>query len=196
MKRSLAVFVVWAAATLLASVPAAAKEVTDATVCGSNECAEAEDSSLIQPIVEGRGPTDPPDHPSGWFRTTVTVAGEGGASDRFSFAAFPRDRLIRGEDGAWMAMSARTARVYRRLVRGIEPLPALRLPASAAAPPVAEPEPEPAAEPDPAAAEEASTPLWQSAVAAALLAALALAAFPRVRRGLAAVARRRPADAG
>jgi hypothetical protein len=191
MKRSLAVSAVCAAAALIAPLPAAAKEVTEATVCGSGECVDAQEPSLIQPLLEGGAPTDPPDQTSGWFRTTVSVAGEGGATDRFSFAAFTRDRLIRGEDGTWMPMSRRTARAYRRLVSGIEPLPASRLPRSAAPPPA----PEPAQQPEPAAGEDSSMPLWRPIVVSVLLALLALAAIPRVRRGLAGLARRRPADA-
>jgi hypothetical protein len=108
--------------------PAAAKEVAAAKVCGASDCREVKDPRLLAWLPSGGDPTDPPKHPSGgWYRVHIEIRGEG-AFDRFTLAAVPGARFLRGYDDTqgrfnWMPMTAGAARVYRRVVRGLEPLP-------------------------------------------------------------------------
>lgn len=115
---------------LLPAAPAAAKEVVKANVCGASGCREITDRHTLAALPEGGDPTDPPSHPSGWYRVTVTVRSED-AHDTFTNAVLPEARYIRGEgengNYTWMPMTARATAAYRSAVRGLRPFPGSRL---------------------------------------------------------------------
>jgi hypothetical protein len=111
--------------------PAYAKKVAAAKVCGASECREVKDDSLLAVLPEGGDPSDPPSHPAGWYRVTMTIDAED-ASDRFTLAVLPEAGYMRGFDDqyrrfTWMLMRPATAKAYREIVRGLEPLPVSRL---------------------------------------------------------------------
>ena len=76
-----------------------------------------------------------------WYRTTLTVtvrdpnaldaADRERFAQRLAVAAVPRARLLRGETGAWMTMSSRSAEAYAQLTAGIRPRPGAPCPTRA-----------------------------------------------------------------
>lgn len=128
MKRS----VLWLtmALFLLPAAQATAKEVVGAKVCGASKCREVGDKRSMMALLDGGAPTDPPSSPSPFYRATVTVKGEGERM-RFPIVIVPRAGVIRGEndDGtfSWVPMTDAVATQYRRMTRGLRPIPARRL---------------------------------------------------------------------
>lgn len=127
-----AAFILGLPLLLLAASPAAGKEVSKAKVCGANGCHEVKDRGLLAALPEGGPPAPPPKHPSGWYRATLTVRGDG-AHDRFSVQVVLGSRYFGGgydpEAGRymWSHMADNTVAAYRRITRGLEPFPASRL---------------------------------------------------------------------
>ena len=115
------------AAFLCVAVPAHAKGVSEAKVCGADGCRDVTDQGRLQFFSEGGPPADPPSSATGWYRVTVTIGVPGAPEDRFTIAALPDQRLIRGSDGTWMPVSPDAAAAYRSATRGLEPLPASEL---------------------------------------------------------------------
>lgn len=112
---------------LAAAGEAAAKEVVAAKVCGASDCRELTDRAQLMALQEGGPPTGPPAKRSEWYRADVVVAGEGDDRFRFELALIPDAGLMRGEDGTWMPVSKRAARLLREATRGLQPFPAKEL---------------------------------------------------------------------
>ncbi len=117
--------------SLVVAAQAAAKEVVAAKVCGASDCREVTDKKSLMALHEGGPPTDPPDKAAGFYRTEVTVKGEG--DDRFTFdvALLPGTGLIRGtnDDGtfSWLPVSEAADARFERMTRGLEPIAAKKL---------------------------------------------------------------------
>ena len=110
---------------------AVAKEPVKAKVCGSSDCRTVKDRSALMALTEGGGPTDPPARGAGWYEVVMTIAVERERHETFPLAIVPSEGLMRGGDPeagySWMPVSARAAREYRRVTRGIAPFPASTL---------------------------------------------------------------------
>lgn len=142
MHRSTVIAAVIAASLATEVAPAAAKEAVSATVCGASDCREVTDQSMLQPILEGGPPTDPPRRAAGWYRATLTLHGEGGTS-RFSNVVVPAAGMVRNEEGTWMPMTPAGARAYAKITSGLVARPASTLRGlPAAAPSHASPTPD------------------------------------------------------
>ena len=117
------------AAALLASAPvAAAKEVTAATVCGSDGCTTTQDRTLLQALMDGGGPAGPPAHPSGAFRVRAKITEPGqGVVARFTNWWVPRTQLLLAEDGSWMTLSPRATEAVASAAHGHKPFGPERL---------------------------------------------------------------------
>jgi hypothetical protein len=165
---------------------AAAKGVSAAKVCGAQECVRVNDDELALALGAGGPPASGPERGLPWYRTTLTItvrdpnalapADRERVVQHFTTAAVPRARLLRGEDGTWMTMSAESVAAYAELTAGIRPRPARTLPD--VGPDAALPEarvdevvkPPPAARPAADPADEDSSD-WLAWLAGALLAA-------------------------
>jgi hypothetical protein len=108
---------------------AAAKEVVAAKVCGASDCRQVKDRDAMLALAEGGTPTDPP-AAAPHYRVTLTVRGDG---ERFTFPVVivPSSGYLRGgteaEGYTWMPVSQLARNEYRRITRGIEPVPAAKL---------------------------------------------------------------------
>jgi hypothetical protein len=108
---------------------AAAKEAVSAKVCGASDCRTVKDRKALLALMHGGVPVDPPDA-SPFYRAELTVRGDG---ELFTFPVVivPSKGLLRGgteaEGYTWMPVPAKAVRVYRRVTRGLEPLPATKL---------------------------------------------------------------------
>jgi hypothetical protein len=122
-------------ACLAVAVPASAKQITAARVCGASDCREITDHAVLVALPDTGAPTDPPSHPAGgWYRTTITIDGEGdgeGPHETFAVAAFPRAGYVRVQESAhnwsWMPMTGDSAGAYRTITRDLAPRPLSRL---------------------------------------------------------------------
>jgi hypothetical protein len=168
---------------LAAAGPAAAKEIKSAKVCGANGCNEVKEKKSLAFLAEGGDPTDPPDHPSAWFRATLTV-GDEEHSDSWSVAVLPALRMVRSYDESrnqyvWMPISAESAKAYTRAAGGLKPFPASKLRGLEQRLPEAHVVEtfDPAGS---AADDDGSFPYWLAALGAVLLGA---GGFVLVRRG-------------
>jgi hypothetical protein len=167
-------------AVLALAVPAEAKKVTSARVCGASECREITEHRLLVALPDTGEPTDPPSHPSGgWFLTTIRIDAEG-AHERFAVAAFPTAGYVRVRASEhyynWMPMTSDSSAAYAEITRELEPRPLSSLPGF-------KPGPGPASV-GPVASPGGDFPwVWISAVAASLVAAA----------GILLIRRRRPA---
>ena len=114
---------------LVLAVPAEAKEVLSATVCGATGCATSRDRGLIAGLAEGGDPVEPPKAAAPFFRVRLTIADEKGkAMDRFWTHFMPKGELIRGADGTWMpATDAYTDALKKVVNPSMEAYPASRL---------------------------------------------------------------------
>jgi hypothetical protein len=116
------------AALLILAPQAAAKAITNATVCGASECRDVEDRALLFTMPDTGDPTEPPRNPSGgWYRTQFEIDAEG-HHETFKVAAVPGAGYVRASDQStgryvWMPMTDDAADAYRQVVRGLEPLP-------------------------------------------------------------------------
>lgn len=105
---------------------AMAKEVVSAKVCGASDCREVKDERSLVALQEGGPPTDPPKGASAFYQAELTVKAPG---ERFTFevALVPRAGLMRGanDDGTftWMPVSDAAVRQFRRMTRGLDPIP-------------------------------------------------------------------------
>ena len=108
-------------AGLLVPAGAAAKGISAAEVSGADRCARVTDDRLALELGAGGPPASGPPRGLPWYRTTLTVtvrdpnaldaADRERFAQRLTVAAVPRARLLRGETGAWMTMSSRSAEV-------------------------------------------------------------------------------------
>jgi len=102
MKRTLAAAAV-AAATLALAPTALAKEITQAQVCGSDDCTAVDDASDREVLVNGGPPRTPPTA-APFYVVRLTVDEGNGHSFRLSNEAVPLRRALRGDDGTWLEM--------------------------------------------------------------------------------------------
>jgi hypothetical protein len=126
MRRSI-VALVASAAVLASAAPTQAKGVVEATVCGKSECRTVTESHTNPFLSEGGQPTDPPASPAPWYRATM-VTGAVGEYGRYTVVVVPDRRRLLGADGDWMPISQFAAAAYRKVMAGVEPLPAAELP--------------------------------------------------------------------
>ena len=132
MRRARLTFPLIAAAAAVALVPAAAsaKNLQAMRICGTDACVDVPEDQLDIRLVEGGSTALAPDRPEPWYRVRVTVGG-GGAHESWQMAALPRSGYFstgRGAAHSWISMSTATAAAYRRLTRGLPPIPAGQLP--------------------------------------------------------------------
>ena len=184
-------------AAVLLGVPAtaAAKELTQATVCGASGCnTMAGRAQLAGLPLGGEYPSEPPASPSRYYRVQVTID-HGRAEDRFSFYWVPAARALAANgDGAgpvaWYPIEGSSAlQAVERATQGLEGFPApKRWPATLEA-----------FERLSAAAPEASSAgrswLYWLGIAGALAAALGVAAVAASRLVPVVRLRRRPTAA-
>jgi hypothetical protein len=114
---------------LVLAVPAEAKEVLSATVCGENGCVTSRDRGLIATLADGGGPVDPPKAAAPFFRVRLTIGDEKGeVMDRFWTHFMPKGELIRGSDGTWMTATDAYSGALKKVVNpSMEAYPASRL---------------------------------------------------------------------
>jgi hypothetical protein len=187
MKRLTPALALAMATALLIPAATTAKGVSAAKVCGADECVRISDDELAL-TLGGGGPTaTPPEHASGWYRTTLTVAvrdphnpdprDRERAVDRFSIAAVPSQRLVRGEGGHWTAMDGHAAAAYAELTAGITPRPARTLPGVGADAPQPVARVDEVVEPPPAESSGSGSGVWIAVLGGALLAGVAVVAL-------------------
>jgi MYXO-CTERM domain-containing protein len=115
------------ALSLVPAGAAAAKKPVSAKVCGPSDCHTVKDRDSLMALSEGGPPTDPPDRGAPWYSVRMTIEIDHGRRDSFSTAMVPSAGLMRGADASegyvWMPATARGARVYRRVTRGLAPFP-------------------------------------------------------------------------
>ena len=117
-----------AAAALALPMPAVAKEIEAASVCGADGCRKVDVDRGNHALVEGGPIGAPPKTPTPFYRVRLAVgAGSGEIVDRFTTIYVPSVRKLRGSDGTWMDARPRTVRALRRVTRGREPFRARAL---------------------------------------------------------------------
>jgi hypothetical protein len=135
MRRHLA-FIAFVVGMFGAPAVAPAKEISKVSVCGmSGQCTRYDESDFksLMFLAEDAGPTDPPAAAAPWYRVrfTVDMREEGGGYDHWTVAYVPSaDSLrVRNEGGgfAWVALSSRTAVVFKRAARSLPAFPKGRL---------------------------------------------------------------------
>jgi hypothetical protein len=192
MKRLTPALALAMATALLIPAATTAKGVSAAKVCGADECVRISDDELAL-TLGGGGPTaTPPERASRWYRTTLTVVvrdphnpdprDRERAVDRFSIAAVPSERLVRGEGGHWTAMEGHAAAAYAELTAGITPRPARTLPGVGAEAPQPVARVDEVVEPPPAEPSGGGSGAWIAALGGTLLAGAALVALVARRR--------------
>jgi hypothetical protein len=118
------------AAAALVPAAASAKNLQAMRICGADACVDVPKDQLDIALVEGGSTALAPDRAEPWYRVRVTV-GAGGAHDSWQLAALPRSGYFssgRGAAHSWTSMPTATAAAYRRLTRGLAPIPAAQLP--------------------------------------------------------------------
>jgi hypothetical protein len=114
---------------LMLAGAAEAKKVVSAKVCGASDCKTVKDRDALVALTEGGGPTEPPSA-SPFYRVELTVRGDGELF-RFPVVIVPDAGVMRGgnevEGYTWMPVSAKAVGEYRRMTRGLDPLPAAKL---------------------------------------------------------------------
>jgi hypothetical protein len=162
---------------------AEAKKPVSAKVCGASDCKTVKDRDALLALIEGGGPTEPP-RASPFYRVDLTVRGDG---ELFTFpvVVVPEAGLLRGgteaEGYTWMPVSAKAVREYRRITRGLEPVPAAKLAGLDVRPPEARVDEVvlPPAEPDPGGG---GAPVWPWIVFGLPALGLLALAVARLRR--------------
>jgi hypothetical protein len=105
---------------------AAAKELESAKVCGASDCRKVTEHKSLVALMRGGPSTDPP-AAAPYFRVELTMRGDGELAT-FPVAIVPGAGALRdgtARDGfRWFQVPPRVAREYRRMTRGLEPIPA------------------------------------------------------------------------
>lgn len=121
--------------TAVLAVPAAsAKEVEKVEVCGAEGCADVTGKVGESLFFDMTTPGDPP-RASAFLRVRFTVGdGSGEHHETFAMLVTADGRHLRsgGPDGApaWFDMTSEQTAALRRAIRGAEPFPASRMPAT------------------------------------------------------------------
>jgi len=134
MRRHLAVLAA-VLAPLAAPAVAAAKEISQVSVCGTGgQCTTYDKSSRIDlmALAQDAGPTDPPRAAAPWYRVRFTVdeREHGGGLHSWTVAYVPSAGALRVDEGrgfAWVALSPSTAAAFERAARDLPPFPETRL---------------------------------------------------------------------
>src|SRR3954462_8903945 len=172
MTRRLAAAAALAALALPAT--ALAKEPVRATVCGAGGCVTTHDRAAMLPLMEGGPPAAGPARGAPASRVRLAISAEhGGRPQAFTTWIFPALSLMRGSAGTWLPLPDTTLAALRRLVRGLRPFPADRLPVAA--------RPLPAATSTAPPARAPGGPPW--AILAGIAALAAVAAGVALTRG-------------
>jgi hypothetical protein len=110
-------------AAVLAAAPAAvAKEITSARICGADGCVTTRDDTVLQGLMQGGPPSDPPAHPSGAIRVRARVTEPGGEVIAGIVSWWvPGTRLLAAEDGSWIALPADVVRVLAKVADHLRP---------------------------------------------------------------------------
>ena len=152
------VFAAAAALTLAAAPAAAAKEITNAEVCGSGgACQSVDDEAGRLALAESGPPMSPP--PRAPYYEISARFEHGDESATVGFVAVPRHRAVRYSDGNWYEMTAAQAAVIRETTGDAKPLRAAGLIGAA-------PAPDPKSQPAPAS--DGGNLLWPEGVLLAL----------------------------
>ena len=128
-----AVFAVATAALALAFAgPAGAKELTSARACDADGCRTLTSKGALLTLQEEQAPTVAPERRAPFHRVRMTITIEKGDEFHFIEAYVPALGLVgqRQQDtGAymWLKPSPRALRIFERLTRGLQPVPARRL---------------------------------------------------------------------
>jgi hypothetical protein len=129
MKRYL--FSLTVVAALALAGPASAKEVSKLKVCGASGCHETSDKRLLAGFGDGGSNTGPPKSRSPFYNVTITVKA-GKEHDKWTIAYLPAQHLIRTQDPtegqAWLVADSGAVALYTKLIGGLQPFPASRLP--------------------------------------------------------------------
>jgi hypothetical protein len=153
-------------AALAAAPSALGKEVLAVTACGSDGCSTSRDAGLMRGMTDVGPPTDAPAGPGRFYRLTITV-GDGdevAGHDRLWWV--PAAGVLLTRDGTWLAARSEIRSGLHELTRGLDPLPAGRLPVVPEAPDAAPPAQAPAAR-SPSAQDD--SPVWIVVAAATAL---------------------------
>ena len=130
MRRLLRTALLAGAAALVAfPAAAAAKELTQATVCGASGCNTITDRSALRTLpLGGESRSEPPAHTTRFFRVEVTID-HGRTEDRFAVYYVPAARsLATGGDGpdsvAWFPIyGSQALDAVQRATKGLEGYP-------------------------------------------------------------------------
>jgi hypothetical protein len=109
----------------LVVTPAEGKGISAVEICGASGCRDLDRSEFTAVPMTG-GPVPAPSGDARWFRVKVTFR-DGRTRHSFRLAVVPGEASVLATDGTWMQMSYRSVRRFRRLARGIDPLPASAL---------------------------------------------------------------------
>jgi hypothetical protein len=108
---------------------AAAKEIESAEVCGASDCRSVTEHRSLVALSRAGPPAEPP-KATAFFRVRLTMRGDGERAT-FPVAIVPAARLLRDGNTAdgyrWFRVPASVVREYRRITRGLEPVPASKL---------------------------------------------------------------------
>jgi hypothetical protein len=84
---------------------AAAKEVTSVTACGADRCVTTTNPAVMQAMMNGGPPADPPAHPSGAIRLRSRIDEPDGTTiGRTENWWVPRTAMLLAGDGTWIAL--------------------------------------------------------------------------------------------
>jgi hypothetical protein len=131
---------------LAAAPPALGKEVLAVTVCGTDGCSTSKDGGLLRAMTDVGPPTDAPARPGPFYRLDITV-GDGdeiAGHDRLRWV--PAAGVLLTREGTWIAARSEIRDGLQGLTRGLDPLPAGRLPGFPVAPDPAPPAQAPSAQ--------------------------------------------------
>ena len=180
--------VVIALLTTLVVAPAAhAKEPQAVKACGTDRCVNTKDSSVLTALRDGGPPSVSPGNRARSIVLRVSVGdGSGKEMAVWMVAWVPKFQMLVSEDGTWMALSARSVRLFERLTRGLKTFPPselhrlgqaeIDLPTAAPPPPI---RPAPARAP---AKDDANAGLDWLVILLAAAAAIALVGVVLARR--------------
>lgn len=131
MLRPASVAIAAAALALVLTAPAGAKELTSAQACDADRCSTLTSKAGLLALGE-QAPAVAPARRAPFYRVRMTITIGPEDELHFTTAYIPALRLVRNrqpETGGylWLTPSPRAVRVFDRLTRGLEPVPARRL---------------------------------------------------------------------
>lgn len=118
-----------AALALLASAPAAAKQIVSAEVCGRDACNAVEKRTSRELIVDWGEQLPGPTRREPSYVVHIAVGDErGDVQETLENRWLPGAALLQGDDGTWFEAPADVQELLTRLTDGLEPFPAAKLP--------------------------------------------------------------------